>query len=85
MKEEHTLKIRKLTAHLALVTVILFVITGYGMTQYQIIEKITFGLLSKSLSFKIHSYLIYPLIVFLLGHLYFAYNISNWFKKNEEA
>ena len=65
-------KIRKWASYLALIVIILFIITGYGMTQYRIVEKLTFGLLQKSLAFKIHSFLIYPLIIFLLVHLYYS-------------
>ena len=69
--------IRRWTAYLALITVALFIITGYGITQYQIVEKITFGLLTKSLSFKMHMWLIIPFIAFMLTHLYYS---CNWFR-----
>ena len=71
----------RVNAYLALVTVLLFVITGYGITRYQLVEKITFGLLNKALSFQIHSYLIFPLIIFLLIHLLFACNILGRLRK----
>ena len=82
MKQEKKNQIRKTTAYLALITIILYIITGYGITQYRIVEKITFGLLHKSLSFKIHSWLIYPLIIFLLVHLYFSCDLFSWLRKN---
>jgi thiosulfate reductase cytochrome b subunit len=69
MKQKNILK---LNAYLALITVVLFVITGFGITQYRIVEKITFGFLTKALSFQIHAYLIYPLILFLAIHLLFS-------------
>jgi thiosulfate reductase cytochrome b subunit len=75
MKKETISVIRKTNAYLALVTVLMYIITGYGITRYQLVEKITFGLLNKALSFQIHSYLISPLIIFLLIHLLFACNI----------
>ena len=73
--------INKLVAYLSLVTIILFIISGLGITQFKIMGLLTFGLLTKSLSFKIHSYLIYPLIIFVLLHLYYSYNLFNRFKK----
>lgn len=81
MKKENRQKIRKATAYLALLTVLLYILTGYGITQYQIIEKLTFGILSKAWSFKIHMWLIWPLIIFLLVHLYFTCDLLRWLRK----
>jgi thiosulfate reductase cytochrome b subunit len=53
-----------------LIVIILYVITGFGMTEYQTMEKLTLGLLSKPLSFKIHSILIYPLVILTILHIY---------------
>ena len=79
MKYENMIK--KTTAYLALATVGLFILTGYGITQYRIVEAITFGILTKPLSFKLHYYLIYPLVLFLLVHLYFSCNLLGWLKR----
>jgi hypothetical protein len=54
MKKSTARVIRKTNAYLALTTVILYIITGYGITQYRVVEKITFGLLTKAWSFTIH-------------------------------
>ena len=67
-KRQHDM-IRKINAYALLVIVMLFVITGYGITQYRIVEMITFGLLTKQLSFILHMYLIIPLVFTLLVHL----------------
>ena len=76
-------KARKLWAYLALATVVLFIITGYGITQYRIVEMLSFGLLSKPLSFRIHSWLIVPLILFLLMHICCS-RIRCWPRKDEK-
>ena len=47
------------------IVIILFIITGFGISNYQIIESLTGGTLSKLTSFQIHSNLIIPLIVLL--------------------
>ena len=73
--------ILRINAYLALVTILLFIITGYGITQYRTVEKITFGLLNKALSFQIHAYLIYPLILFLAIHLLFSCNLFGCARK----
>lgn len=51
---------------------ILYLITGFGITQYQTIEKLTLGILTKALSQKIHSYLWIPFLVFLAAHIYLS-------------
>ncbi|MBD3248421.1 hypothetical protein GF336_00060 [Candidatus Woesearchaeota archaeon] len=75
------INIRKWTSYLALATIVLYIITGYGITQHRFMEKITFGLLTKSLSFKIHSWLIIPLLLFLLLHLYYSCSLFKRLKR----
>ncbi len=53
-----------------LAVVILYVITGFGITEYRTVELLTFGLLSKPLSFNIHNNLIIPFIILLGLHVY---------------
>ena len=62
----------KLTHWLLLIAVLLYIITGLGITQYQTIEKLTFGLLTKSLAFRIHSGLLIPFIILLVAHVWFV-------------
>jgi thiosulfate reductase cytochrome b subunit len=62
-----------------LVIIVIFIITGLGIVNYRIIESITFGLLTKPISYQIHSYLIYPLIIFLYLHILFT-----WKKKKKK-
>ena len=71
---------RKISAYLLLLVIVLYIITGFGITRYQVVEKITFGMLSKSLSFKIHHNLIYPLVIFTIIHLYYSCSLFNRFK-----
>jgi len=53
---------------LGIVTVLYFV-TGFGITQFRIVEGLTFGALSKALSFKIHNNLEIPFVVLLVLHI----------------
>jgi len=61
---------------------IVYIITGFGITQYQTVEKITLGLLTKALSQKIHFYLLIPFLIFLITHIYLSVIIrrkeSSW-------
>jgi cytochrome b561 len=52
------------------VATIVFVVSGYGITDYRIVEAITFGLLSKSLAFQIHMSLGPLFLVLLASHVY---------------
>jgi len=56
-----------------LVIIVLYIITGFGITRNNIIGPLTFELLSKPNAAIIHSYLIYPLIIFLYLHLVITY------------
>jgi hypothetical protein len=62
-------KIKKIVNWLLLVVVLLYILTGFGISQYQVIGVITFGFLTKVLAYKIHSLLIYPLVVLLVLHV----------------
>jgi thiosulfate reductase cytochrome b subunit len=70
--------IRKIIHWGLLVIIIIFIITGLGIARYRIIESITLGLLSKPLSYQIHNYLVFPLVIFLYLHVFFI-----WKKKKK--
>ncbi|VVB61711.1 Uncharacterised protein [uncultured archaeon] len=76
-------KIIQTLTHLLLTIVItLFIITGFGIVNYRIVEQLTLGVLSKPISFQIHTNLIIPLIILLTLHIYFTLrkNFKNNFK-----
>jgi thiosulfate reductase cytochrome b subunit len=61
----------KQVVHWSLLAVlVLYVLTGFGITAYHTVEFLTFGLLSKALAFKIHNDLIIPFIVLIGLHIY---------------
>ena len=51
------------------VVIIVYLITGFGITEYRIVETLTFGLLTKSLAYEIHINLEIPFIVLLVMHI----------------
>jgi len=66
-------QIFKTLIHLLLtVVIIIFIITGFGISHYQIMESLTGDTLSKVTSYQIHSNLIIPLIILLVLHIIFA-------------
>ena len=77
------MNLRKLAAWLFLLVIVLYVITGFGITKYQVVGKLSFGLLTKALSFKIHSVLIWPLIILAVVHVGQAYGLFDFLKKDE--
>lgn len=71
MRKEAKRNLAKQIVHwLLLAVTMLLLVTGFGITQFRIVETLTFGLLSKTLAFKIHSYLWIPLLVLLMSHIY---------------
>jgi cytochrome b subunit of formate dehydrogenase len=50
--------------------IIIYLITGFGITQYRIVEPLTFGLLTKSLAQEIHMNIEIPFIVLLILHIW---------------
>jgi hypothetical protein len=64
-------KTAKQAVHWTLLAVlVLYVITGFGITAFRTVEFLTFGLLGKALSFRIHDDLIIPFIVLMTLHIY---------------
>ena len=50
--------------------VIIYLVTGFGITEYRIVEPLTFGLLTKSLAHKIHINIEIPFIILLILHIW---------------
>jgi len=64
-------RLTKQVAHWALLVVaVIFLVSGFGITEFRIVEMLTFGLLTKSLAFKIHEVLWIPFAVLLVLHSY---------------
>ena len=70
MKNVFTQKlVKQVTIWLLAIIIVLFFLTGFGITEYRVVESITFGLLSKNLAFKIHAQLWIPFLIFLALHV----------------
>lgn len=63
---------KTLTHILLTIVIILFIITGFGITNYRVVESLTFGILSKPISFQVHTNLTIPLIILLFFHMTFT-------------
>jgi len=62
--------IKKIIHWLLTVVVIIYLITGFGITEYRIVEPLTFGLLTKNLAQRIHINLEIPFIILLILHIW---------------
>jgi hypothetical protein len=72
---------KTLTHMLLTIVIILFIFTGFGISNYQIIEYLTSGTVSKLTSFQIHSNLIIPFMVLLIAHI--GFTIGKKFQKEK--
>ncbi len=68
--------LRKVIPWLLLAVLALYIITGFGITEFRTVEAITFGLLNKNLSFRIHDALAVPFIVLLVVHIVLPYIVN---------
>ena len=80
-----TQRLMKSTIHwLLTVVVIIYLITGFGITEYRIFERLTFGLMTKSLAHQIHINLVIPFIILLILHIFLP-QLLKYFKSKKLA
>jgi cytochrome b subunit of formate dehydrogenase len=61
--------VRKTIIWLLAIVLVLYLVSGFGITRFRIVEAATFGLLTRDLSFKIHNNLLIPFVILLILHL----------------
>ena len=61
--------IRKIIQWLLLAVTVVFLITGFGITEFRVVEAVTLGWLTKSWALRIHDSLWIPFVVLLVLHL----------------
>jgi len=64
---------KKVIPWLLLAVMALYILTGFGITQFRTVEAMTSGLLTKILSFKMHNALTIPFAVLLVAHIVLPY------------
>ena len=60
---------KMLVRWLLFITVLLYVLSGYGISNPGVVESMTFGLITKSVALSIHSNLIAPFAMLILLHI----------------
>ena len=64
-------RIREGVHVLLTLSTLLFVVSGLGVVEYNLLSSITLGLLTKDRSYQLHSTLLYPFTLLLFLHVYF--------------
>ena len=54
---------------LLLIVIVIYIVTGYGITEFRTVEDLTFGLITKPLAFKIHDALSFPFMTLVVLHI----------------
>jgi thiosulfate reductase cytochrome b subunit len=70
MKESYQEAVKAAIRYLLLAVTLVYLISGLGITQYQIVESLTLGLLTRNLAFKIHDFLLVPFLLLLAAHVF---------------
>jgi dolichol kinase len=60
---------KRVVQGLLLAAVVLYGVSGLGISEFRFVETVTFGLLTKPLAFKIHDNLLVPFLVLLVVHI----------------
>ena len=64
------LELSRSVVHWSLTAVIVvYIITGFGITEFRTVEAWTLGLITKNLSFIVHNILTVPFLVLLITHI----------------
>jgi len=61
--------VRKAVAWILLATSLFFLLTGFGISNSSVVDGLTFGLLGKAESFKVHEVLWIPFLLLLVLHV----------------
>ena len=60
---------KKIVIWLLGIVTVLYIVSGFGITEFRAVDTLTFGLLTKNLAFRTHDSLWIPFIVLLTLHL----------------
>jgi cytochrome b subunit of formate dehydrogenase len=62
-------RLKKTVIWMLATVVVLYGVSGFGITEFRTVETLTFDLLNKNLAFKIHNSLEIPFTTLLILHL----------------
>jgi thiosulfate reductase cytochrome b subunit len=73
-------KMAKLVHWTLLVAALFTLVSGLGITEYQTVGSLTFGLLNKASAFKLHLWVWIPFLVLLVVHVLLTAR-PRWFRR----
>ena len=76
--------IKRIVRWSLITALLLYAISGFGITEYRIVEPLTFGLLTKPLAFKLHDYIFIPFGILLALHIFLALAFRGGVKSKTE-
>ena len=69
--------IREWVHSLLTLATLLFVVSGIGILEYNLVSFMTLGLLTKDRSYLLHSTLLYPFALLLFLHVYLKVTVKS--------
>lgn len=63
-------RFRRFIHWLIAIALVVYVVTGFGITEYQTVTDWTFGVLDKATSMKIHNNFEWPFAILLAVHIF---------------
>jgi cytochrome b subunit of formate dehydrogenase len=64
----------------ALILLVITILTGYGITEWRILEPLTFGLIGKASAQRLHPYTEVPMVLLLAVHV----AIAKWPRRKDD-
>jgi len=65
---------------LLLVFALLTLVSGLGITEFRIVEALTFGVFGKAVAFKLHLWVWIPFLILLVAHVLLTAR-PGWFRR----
>ena len=63
-------------------TTLIFVVSGMGIAEQNLVSFMTLGILTKERSYQLHSTLLYPFTLLLFMHVYFKVMVRSSSKQD---
>lgn len=60
---------KQVIQYLLLLLMVLYLISGFGITEFRIVEFLTFGVFTKNVAFILHNNLLIPMLILLILHI----------------
>jgi hypothetical protein len=64
---------RQVIQYTLLLVLALYLISGFGITEFRIVEFLSFGVFSKNVAFILHNSLLIPMLILLILHIVQGY------------